>query len=373
MRNHFYLLSILLLPLVGAPACVEGDTEDDDPYHGEIPPEEVFGLQWRTGWGYGTSTVRLNTNVLNGTTVSTVRFGYPTSYGSEIEWIYSDIHDDFLNLSTVKVVNGAIRGYTEGGVYVDAFGFEGSIWAIEAGNGLVAAIIEDVRYASEVGLANAGSKLMTNLDPQRVVYKWNSYAAPAAGTKVDPKTGWGGSYDGTHTCPADNSGNVWTIMYRGLLVNDPSGDVASASWAPDEYAYIACLNGRIGKTALWGYAPDNPSASIPDLSLTEFEAAHRMVGAEYCGDGKSYTRAGEAVTLLDKWSINVHSADAVSDEAVWGLSRALCVGTPRWETYQGQIQCNDGTTIPLCSTVTSLWYNLFDDAKWWTRNAFFPD
>ena len=86
--------------------------------------------------------------------------------------------------------------------------------------------------------------------------------------KVDPKTGWGGIYDGTHTCPTANDGNVWTVMYNGLLVNEATGDVESASWAPDEYAYIACLNGRIGKTALWGYAPDNPSAGTYAISFS---------------------------------------------------------------------------------------------------------
>lgn len=373
MKRHLYLLSLLLFPLVGAPACVEDEPGDDDPYHGEIPPEDVFGLQWR-GWGYGTSTVRLNTNIINGASINTVRFGMPTGYGQEIEWIFSPIHNEFLNMSTVKVVNGAIRGYTESGVYANTFSFDGSIWAIKIGGNLYAAVIEDVRYASEVGLANAGSKLMTNLDPNRVVYKWSSPNAPAAGTKVDPKTGWGGMYNGTNTCPSDNDGNVWTVMYKGLLVNEANGDVASADWAPDEYAYIACLNGRIGKTALWGYAPDNPSPSIPDLTIDEFEAAHRMVGAEYCGDGRSFTRPGEAVTIVDKWDINEHSADGVSDEAVWSVNGgALCVGTPRWETYAAPILCNNGTYIPHCNTVAPLYYGWLDESKWWTRNAFFPD
>lgn len=371
MKNAIHLLPLLLLPLVAMPSC-GADPEGDDPFAGEIPPEEVFGLEWR-GWGYAKSTVKLNTNVLNGATVSTVRFGLPSGYGSEVSWIYSVVHGEFLDLPTVEVIDGAIQGFTDGGAFVSAHSFEGSIWAIEAGGSTAFAVIEDVRYASEVGLAHEGSKLMTNLDPDRLVYKWTSPSAPAAGTKVDPKTGWGGSYDGTHTCPVDDKGNTWSVLYRGLLVNETNGDVASATWAPGEYAYIACLGGRIGKTALWGYAPDNPTPAIPDLSLAEFEGAHRMVGAEYCGDGRSYTRAGEAVTLLDKWSINEHATDAVSDEAVWSTSRALCVGAPRWEIHGGPILCTDGTTIPSCDTLAPLYYAWSSDARWWTRNPSFVD
>lgn len=372
MKNPIHLLPLLLLPLVAMPSCAEEPEDADDPYAGEIPPEEVFGLEWR-GWGYSRSTIKLNTNLLNGDGLNTVRFGLPTSYGSEVMWIYSVVHGDFLEMSTVEVINGALRGYTESGSFANAHSFEGSIWAVETDNGASLAVLEDVRYAYEVGLSNEGAKNMTNLDPNRLVYNWTSPSAPAAGTKVDPKTGWGGTYDGSHTCPTSGDGGTWSVMYRALLVNEANGDVASATWAPREYAYIACLEARIGKTALWGYAPDNPSPSIPDLSLAEFEAAHRMVGAEYCGDGKSYTRPGEAVTLLDKWAINEHEPAATSDEAVWGLSGALCVGTPRWEFYSNPIVCDGGTTIPSCDTLAPLYYAWLSDAKWWTRNAFFPD
>lgn len=371
MKNARHLLPLLLLPLVGAPACDEA-TEADDPYFGEIPPEDVFGVDWR-GWGYSTSTIRLNTYILNGATLGTVRFGLPTSYGSKVAWIYSITHNDFLDMNTVEVADGALKGWTAGGVFVNAHGFKNSYWAVEIAGDTVLAQISDVRYASEVNLANAGSKLMTNLDPSRIVYKWTSSDVPTAGTKVDPKTGWGGSYNGINTCAVDTHGDAWTVLYGGMLVNQGTGDVERADWAPDEYAYLACLSGRIGKAALWGYAPDNPSPAIPDLTMAEFEGAHRMVGAEYCGDGKSYTRPGEAVTLVDKWAINQHSSDATSDEAVWGVNGALCVGTPRWEVHQSPILCANGQTIPSCSTLASIYYGWLTDAKWWTRNAFFPD
>lgn len=374
MKNARHLLPLLLSPLLAAPACdVDPET---DPEFGEPAPEEVWGPDFR-GWGYSSSTVQLNTNILNGASLDTVRFGLPTSYGARVDWIYSAVHGEFLDMDSVEVVDGAVRGYTETGAFVSTQSFDGSIWYFSGGGTDAVALLEDVRHASEVGLANEGSKLMTTLDPDRFVYKWTSPDAPAVGTKVDPKTGWGGVYDGSHTCPVDSAGDVWTVMYRGMLVNEATGDVTSATWAPNEYAYIACLGGRIGKTSMWGYAPDNPSPSRPDLSLADFEGAHRMVGAEYCGDGKSYTRPGEAVTLKDKWSINQQAADATNDEAVWSTNGAVCLGTPRWEYYPSAaaIVCGNGRVIPTCTTyaLAGSYYQNTSSARWWTRNAFFPD
>src|SRR5690606_35348531 len=100
------------------------------------------------------ATVRLNTNILNGARINTVRFGFPTGYGSEVSWIYSVVHNEFLDMATVEVIDGAIRGFTDDGAFVNAHSFEGSIWAIEAGGSTQLAVIEDVRYASEVGLSN---------------------------------------------------------------------------------------------------------------------------------------------------------------------------------------------------------------------------
>jgi hypothetical protein len=373
MKKLAHLLPLLLASLAAAPACDEGPETADDATFGEPPPEEVFGAEWR-GWGYTQSTVVLNTNILNGTSVDTIRFGLPTMYGTEVNWVYTPVHGEFLDMGTVQVVDGAIKGTTEGGTLADAYDFDGSIWSFQVGGEEVWVVLDEVKTASNAGLANAGSKMMTNLDPARMVYKWTSSWAPAAGVKVDPKTGWGGSYDGLHTCPTDPHGDTWTVMYRGLLVDRTTGDVASATWAPQEYAYIACLGGRIGKTSLWGYAPDNPSANVPDMTLEQFEGAHRMVGAEYCGDSRSYTRAGEAVTLKDKWTINTFEGSATSDEAVWGLSGAICVGTPRWEAVSAPpIVCNDGRTIPSCGISASSYYANLSGAKWWTRNAWFAD
>lgn len=375
MQNSRSLLPLPLLPLLfllAAPACddPDADSADDEAAAGE-DEEAVDEVEFR-GWGYSESTVKLNTNIVNGSSINTVRFGAPSSYGSEVSYISVPLFNSTMNLSTVQVIDGAIQGTTVNGQFVPAHGFEGGTWIVTPQGGVpTSMVLEDVRYASEVSLANEGSKMMTNLDPDRIVYKWKSTAAPAYGTKVDPKTGWGGTWDGLHTCATDPKGQTWGVMYRGLIVNETTGDL-NYMGNPNQYAYLACLSGRIGKTSLWGYAPDNPSADVPDLTLAEFEGAHRMVGAEYCGDGRSFTRPGEAVTLVDKWGINQHQGEAITDEAAWTLAGVKCIGTPRWEAQSPNVICN-GVQVPACGDVAAAWYGWFEESKWWTKNATFPD
>ena len=371
----------LLLPVTLLAACDEDVT---DPGY-EPPPEEVFGVESR-GWGYSKGTIKMNTNVLNGADVSTVRFGYPTAYGQEVTDIYlTNVGWLGADMATVRVVDGALQA-TKSGQTISAHAFEGSVWFMEVNGEFAYMILEDVRYAGEVGLSNYGSKLMTNLDPDRLVYKWTSPYSPTAGTKVDSKTGLGGAYDGVHTCAKDGDGDVWTIMSRGLLINEASGDVSTTSWNMNQYAYIGCLSGAAAKTMMWGYSHDNPNGGLPNVGLAEYEAALRATRADFCGDGKAHTQPGKAVTLLDSWGINQHHADATTDEAVFGPSGALCVETPRWSYYTAPIKCGDGRTIPLCRTFSHcvaapLWKCYYDTAEdvfnedssalIWTRNAAF--
>lgn len=380
MRTFAPALALLFtaLPLIGC------DQDPSDPAF-EPPPEDVFGPSYRTGWGYGQGTIKMNTNIVNGAAVDAVRFGYPTAYGQQVTNIYvADVGWLGADMTSVKVVNGAIQA-TRAGQTIQAHAFEGSTWILEKDGVYSVMVLEDVRYASEVGLAYSGAKLMTNLDPDRLVYKWTSPQAPAAGTKVDPKTGWGGAYDGSHTCAKDGNGDVWTVLSRALLVDGGAGSITEASWAPNQYAYIACLSGAVGKTMMWGYSHDNPAGGLPNVTLAEYEAAIRVTRADYCGDGRSFTRPGEAVTLRDHWGINVHAADAVSDEAVYGPEGAICVDTPRWDYYAGPIHCDDGRVLPACKTLKyclgypmKCYFNyasdVFDDhadALIFTRNASF--
>ncbi len=379
MRNPARVLALLTLMTLG-PACDEVEFDAN----GEPSADELFGPEWR-GWGFTKSFRKFNTNELNGSPINTMRFGLQTSYGETVTDIFLPNGIGFLDMSTVEVVDGELKAISNG-QQLGALHFDDSWWIVDVQGQAVVLHLEDVRRAGNIGLSNYGSKSMTNLDPDRFVYKWASNAAPAMGT-YDPKIG--GAYDGVHTCAVDDQGGSWSILSRGLIVNESSGDLANAYWAPHQYAYFGCLTGAVGKTMLWGYSHDNPDGGLPNVSFEEYEAAIRITRADYCGDGSSQTLPGQGVTLLDQWGINEHEPSAIEDEAVFGLDGAICVDTPRLEGTQTPILCSDGTTIPKCTKFQGCFfqngvfycnwqsaedvYNDDPDALVWTLNADLPN
>ncbi len=376
----------LALPLALAltAACDSEDPEFEEvgTFPTDEPILEGFEDVQARGGGFSSSGVRLNTNVVNGGMINTMRFGQPTSYGAEVVWIYSDF--GWVDMNTVEVVNGEIRGVA-GNVQMGAPHFEGSLWLINQNGTHSVLVLEDVKTASQAGLYSPYAKSMEMLDPDRYVYEWSSADAPPSGTPLDPKNpNPQQMWDGFHTClPGTNGEAAWAVIYDGLLVNEGTGDIATTSWDPHGYGYFACLTGSIGKASYWGYAPDNPGGGQPNLSYPEFEAAIRMVRADYCGSGGSFTKPGEAVTILDEWSINQHSAsDVLNEEAVWGPDGAICLDNPRKNGLDPTVECPNGTTIPSCwsaswngwfwvfTTTQTIW-NTDPDAMFWTKNATF--
>ncbi len=378
MRNPARILALLTLMTLG-PACDEVEFDAN----GEPSVEEVFGPDWR-GWGYVKSFRKFNTNVLNGTAINTMRFGLQTSYGETVSGIFLQNGIGWISMDSVKVVDGEITAVANG-QQLGALHFDDSWWLIDVGGDAFWMHLVDVRRAGNVGLSNYGSKMMTNLDPDRFVYEWESPDAPPA-SGYDIKVG--GYYDGNHTCAISESGSYWSLLSRGLIVNESNGNLSEAWWAPNQYAYFACLTGAVGKTMLWGYSHDNPDGGLPNVSFEEYEAAIRITRADYCGDGSSQTLPGQGVTLLDQWGINQHEPSATEDEAVFGSKGAICVDNPRLEGTQTPILCNDGTTIPTCKTFQGCFfknglfqciyryaedvYNDNPDALVWTLNADLP-
>ncbi|MEM9454300.1 MAG: ADYC domain-containing protein [Myxococcota bacterium] len=96
---------------------------------------------------------------------------------------------------------------------------------------------------------------------------------------------------------------------------------------PEDFT-LTCTAGANGKCARMGYLP---GMTAHGRSLTPyFEACVRAMRADYCGDGRSFTRAGTPVELRDgvgqqpRWY-----SEALRFEAAWGPEGALCVRRSR--------------------------------------------
>jgi len=95
---------------------------------------------------------------------------------------------------------------------------------------------------------------------------------------------------------------------------------------------IACAGSAAAKMKLLGYGPQSkfPGTTAP-ASPAARQATLKMITADYCGTGESYTTNGTAVVWQNAEgtvnSANWHTPGAV--EAVWGPGGALCLDATR--------------------------------------------
>ena len=99
---------------------------------------------------------------------------------------------------------------------------------------------------------------------------------------------------------------------------------------------LACRGGALAKCVEWGYIPwhtavDCSSGKCIAVSLQDHhQACTRMVRADYCGDGRTYTFDGTPIDIYDKLKVRIQSQstkDVVgwSPEAEWSPNGATCV------------------------------------------------
>jgi hypothetical protein len=132
----------------------------------------------------------------------------------------------------------------------------------------------------------------------------------------DPESGgWG------QLCNPDPEG-------RRLAVPIPGSFAEDGRYVPDATRLtLTCTSGAAGKCVRFGY---KPWGAAPDgTPLTDlYRACVRMVRADYCGDGRSYTRDGTMIEVEDAFGILGDGglpSPTRRFEAAWGPEGATCV------------------------------------------------
>ncbi len=106
---------------------------------------------------------------------------------------------------------------------------------------------------------------------------------------------------------------------------------------------FACMGGALAKCVLWGY---RPWTSRNGVSLEAYhQACTRLVRADYCGDGTSYTQQGNRINLYDQLGIQQDTEDWTF-EAEWDAGGARCF-YPLNRSHAG-IPCYDARTDYFC-------------------------
>lgn len=88
---------------------------------------------------------------------------------------------------------------------------------------------------------------------------------------------------------------------------------------------IACAGSAAAKLKLLGYGPQSSATTV-----ARRQATLKMITADYCGGGQSYTANGTPIQWANAdGSVVPEGSQLGAVEAVWTHSGALCLGAPR--------------------------------------------
>jgi hypothetical protein len=108
---------------------------------------------------------------------------------------------------------------------------------------------------------------------------------------------------------------------------------------------FACLQRDVAKCLRHGYLND---ANVHGDQVKLFEACTRMMRADYCGDGNSYTQDGTIVAIGDNRDIPVPSNIVpLSFEAAWRPDGIACYEHTRWP-IPGLRSARNSNVPPVC-------------------------
>ncbi len=210
------------------------------------------------------------------------------------------------------------------------------------------------------GVAFLGAEVRVRLYTQKyynveVPYTVSTYtAAPGQMPRYTLKYTENGTQK--YLCATDSVEQAAAIVLDSFTVDKTTGDITTRA----NTLYLGCASGAVGKAPTWGYKPW-------ELGIADFEAMVRMVRADYCGDGVSWTTPGRAVTIQDVWGINTFASSAGPTEAIWGPAGALCIGQARDPNVSASNVVCGGVPVPVCPADVSL--STYPTALAWLKSA----
>lgn len=136
-------------------------------------------------------------------------------------------------------------------------------------------------------------------------------------------------------CGLDNNGSAIYALALAGHWDYSVGQISSGSHinAPSHFT-IACQNQGLAKCVFAGYAPWKQiehcqNGNCRTIRLDKHhQACTRLLRADFCGDGNSYTQKGVLINYYDALGIR-YDADNWRFEAEWTAEGAKCIKRPR--------------------------------------------
>jgi hypothetical protein len=126
----------------------------------------------------------------------------------------------------------------------------------------------------------------------------------------------------------------------------------------DGWITLACAGSAAAKMALLGYGPHAKfSDQSAPATVDQRQATLKMITADYCGDGQSYTEDGTLLAWENQAGTVIPDDEPGASEAIWTEDGAVCLDVPRIVDRE-DVAC----TLPSCDEFT------LDDGEWATYN-----
>jgi len=298
---------------------------------GETTEQVEETLTARSGGGFGCSHCGIvlgNSPNVNGADLSDLHLDATNSSGVKLRLGTGPLPDAYpftlgVDLDTETFI--ALNPQDPDEVLFEGADFVGAKIAVElpGGGGTATLVITD--YDEEVeSWANGGTHM--------VAYRAQYLT--------------GGAYKSL--CPSTSPENQWFTLIAGEIYNRSNNLITPSPRSVS----IACVGEAAAKMKLMDFHPEgNRRASIDERSATL-----RMITADYCGDGTSYTSTGVPVAWRDAENLVEPPTDEAVLEAMWTKDGARCLDTPRL-SERDMIHCE----IPDCEGIQE-----FDGEIWRT-------
>jgi pentapeptide MXKDX repeat protein len=223
-----------------------------------------------------------------------------------------------MSLNGMSINGSQLAGTTSGGQPV-------------SGSGLVGATL--------AGLLSDGGSLTLRITSAQTLAAPNKQVW-AYGLEAQTDTGW------QPLCGTQEGVPVLAIPLTGLW-NYASGVAGGGSWSASGNAFtFGCRGTALAKCVELGY---KPTSSVGGTSLRHHhQACTRMLRADYCGDGTSWTTDGTPVNLYDALGIQSDAAAWLVD-AEWTPNGAVCTNNIR-DFQPGSPSCVTTLHDPDCGS-----------------------
>jgi ADYC domain-containing protein/pentapeptide repeat protein len=247
-----------------------GDADDTGTLSDDLIADNGVSLN-----GVSLNGVSLNGVSLNGVSLNGVSLNGATSGGT--------------TLTGLKVTNSQLSG-VKGTTTLSGTAMVNSLWNVTLSNG----------KTTKIQITSAATGAAPNTD----VWMY--------GVNIQTDQGF---------IPMCGSG-ILAIAVNGTF-NNGQGVTGGGSFTASTTSFtFGCRGAAIAKCVEWGY---KPWKTVSSVNLTNHHVAcTRMVRADYCGNGNSYTINGTAIDLYDALAIQADTA-AWKIEAEWTANGARCI------------------------------------------------